>query len=163
MPTSATLLSRRAAEIATALATSAVGGVVVGGALEFGVGWGDAGPEPGTFPFYVGLVVAAASLFNLGKAVARRSAGAFVDREHIERIAAFALPMTAFVAAAAVLGLYVATTLYLILVMRFQGRYGWLSSAAVGVGAAAFFYLVLELWFKVPLLKGPLEPWLGLA
>jgi hypothetical protein len=32
----------------------------------------------------------------------------------------------------------------------------------VGIGTSAFFYLVLEVWFKVPLLKGPLEAALGL-
>src|SRR3954447_338379 len=105
MPAASTLLSRRAAEIATALGTGVLGVIVVVGALELGVGWSEAGPDPGAFPFYVGLVVAAASLFNLGKAVARRSGGTFVDREHIGRIAAFVLPMTAFLAMTATLGL----------------------------------------------------------
>jgi hypothetical protein len=41
--------------------------------------------------------------------------------------------------------------------MRFQGGYRWLSSIAVAIGTSAFFFLLLELWFKVPLLKGPLE------
>ena len=31
------------------------------------------------------------------------------------------------------------------------------------VGAAVLLWLVFETWFQVPLLKGPLEAWLGLA
>ena len=67
-----------------------------------------------------------------------------------------------FVAASVWLGFYVATVLYLAGVMRVQGRYRWWMALAVAVGSAAFFYVVLEAWFKVPLLKGPLEAALGI-
>jgi hypothetical protein len=46
--------------------------------------------------------------------------------------------------------------------MWLQGGYRpWLGALA-GVGVAGFFYVVLELWFRVPLLKGPLENALGI-
>ena len=76
------------------------------------------------------------------------------------RIAVGALLL--FVGASVWLGFYVATVLYLAGVMRLQGRYRWRTALAVAVGSAAFFYLVLEVWFKVPLLKGPLEAALGI-
>ena len=151
-------VSRFAAETATALVTLALGAAIVVGAREYGTGWTAAGPQPGTFPFCVGLIVVAASVGNLVAAWRKRRAGAlFIDATQARRIAAFALPMLAFVALALTLGFYVATAIYLAAVMRFQGGYRWLAAIAVAVGTSAFFFLLLELWFKVPLLKGPLE------
>jgi hypothetical protein len=151
-------VSRFAAETATALVTLALGAAIVVGAREYGTGWTASGPQPGTFPFCVGIIVVAASIGNLVAAWRRRRAGAlFIDATQARRIAAFALPMLAFVALALTLGFYVATAIYLAAVMRFQGGYRWLTAIAVAVGTSAFFFLLLELWFKVPLLKGPLE------
>jgi hypothetical protein len=60
------------------------------------------------------------------------------------------------------LGIYVAAALYLTLTMRLQGGYRLAVSALTGLAAAAFFFVVLEYLFQVPLLKGPLEAALGL-
>lgn len=151
-------VSRFAAETATALVTLTLGAAIVVGASEYGTSWTASGPQPGTFPFCVGILVIAASSGNLVAAWRKRRAGAlFIDAMQARRIAAFALPMLAFVALALTLGFYVATAIYLAAVMRFQGGYRWLAAIAVAVGTSAFFYLLLELWFKVPLLKGPLE------
>lgn len=156
-------VTRLAAEIVAALVTLALAAAIAIGARDYGVGWNAGGPEPGTFPFYVGLIVGAASLGNLIVAFRRRDRAAiFLDAIKARRIAAFGIPLLLFVAASVLLGLYVATILYLAGVMRVQGRYRWVTSIAVAVGSAAFFYLVLEVWFKVPLLKGPLESALGI-
>ena len=167
------MISRFAAETATALGTAAFGLVIVKGALEFGIGWDGAGPQPGTFPFYVGLAVALASLGTLGLTLARRfaapagagegtSAEPFLDRERARRVASFGLPLVAFVGLSVTAGMYVATVLYLVFTMRVQGGYGWLATLAVALLTAAFFYLALEKFFQIALLKGPLEAWLGL-
>jgi len=151
-------VTRFAAETVTALCTLALGAAVVIGAREYGTGWTAGGPEPGTFPFYVGLLVIAGSAGNLLSAWRKRQPDAvFIDAAQARRIAAFGLPMLAFVALAVTLGFYVATALYLCAVMRFQGRYRWRFSIAVALGTSAFFFVLLELWFKVPLIKGPLE------
>jgi len=155
-------VTRFAAEIVTALVTLALGAAVVIGAREYGTGWNEGGPEPGTFPFYVGLLVVAASAGNLFVAWRKRRGNrVFVDAVQARRVAAFGLPLLGFVALSLTLGFYVATTLYLGGVMRIQGRYRWASCIAVAVGTSAFFFVVLEVWFKVPLLKGPLEAMLG--
>jgi uncharacterized membrane protein YraQ (UPF0718 family) len=77
-------------------------------------------------------------------------------------VASFFLPMLAFVVVARLLGLYVATALYLAFVMWVQGKYRLVISVASGIAAAVIFYFVLEVAFQVPLLKGPLEAALGL-
>lgn len=155
-------MTRFAAEIATALVTLALGVTIVVGAREFGTGWSAGGPEPGTFPFYVGLLVTAASAGNMVVAWRRRhSARLFVTATQLRRIAAFGVPILGFVALALTLGFYVATAIYLALVMRVQGGFRWLACIAVAAGTSLFFFAVLEVWFKVPLLKGPLEALFG--
>ena len=156
-------MTRFAAELVTALVTLALGAAVVTGSLEYGIGWTEGGPQPGAFPFYVGVLVAAASAGNVLLALRkRRPSVGFVAPEQARRIAAFGLPLLGFVALALLLGFYVATAAYLAGVMRFQGRYRIASCIAVGVGTSAFFFVVLEVWFKVPLLKGPLEAFVRL-
>lgn len=158
------MISRFKAEVATATITATLGLTAVIGALEFGIGWGDAGPESGLFPFYIGLLIIGASLGNLVQATnSRRSLqSVFLDREQAGRISSFLAPMFIFVVIAFVLGLYVATALYLTFVMWRQGGYRIIVSAASGIAAAIIFYVVLEYAFQVPLLKGPLESALGL-
>jgi hypothetical protein len=65
--------------------------------------------------------------------------------------------MLGFVVLSVFLGLYVALSLYLMGVMIFQGGYRPLKALAVGVGTAIISYVIFEVWFQVPLLKGPLE------
>ncbi len=162
------MITRSSAEAATALATAAFGAAIAKGALEFGIGWDSAGPQPGTFPFYIGTIVTLASLSTLGLTVARRAVGVpalravILDREQAKRIASFLLPLVGFVALSATVGMYVATLLYLAFTMRVQGRYGWLATAAVSLATPLLLYLALEKFFQIALLKGPVEAWLRL-
>jgi hypothetical protein len=159
------MISRLSAEIATSVVTAALGLTVMVGSLEFGIGWSSSGPGAGAFPFYIGLLVTAASLGTLAQAVLarRRLQVVLLDRAQVVRVAAFFGPMALFVVASLGLGLYVATALYLALTMWLQGGYRPLLAALTGVGAALFFYVVLEFLFQVPLLKGPLEAAIGLT
>ena len=159
------MISRRTAEIATALVTGAFGVVTAIGATEFGTGWSASGPEPGTFPFYIGLMVTLASAGNLVTAALARNgrlAGDFINREQLRLVLGFALPMIGFVAASLVLGLYVATALYMFGTLYFQSGYNAWKAGLIAVGLPVFFYLVIERAFQVSMLKGPLEAALGL-
>ena len=162
------MITRFWAETATALATLGFGLVIVKGALEFGIGWDSSGPQPGAFPFYIGGLVALASLGTLVLTLGKRFAGSaglaedFLDAERGRRVASFLLPLVGFVVLSLTLGMYAATILYLVFTMRFQGRYGWAATLVTAFGTAAFFYLALEKFFQIGLLKGPIEPLLGL-
>jgi hypothetical protein len=46
--------------------------------------------------------------------------------------------------------------------MRRHGGHGWLVSAAYSAAVTVAFFLVFDLWFRVPLAKGPVEAALGL-
>jgi hypothetical protein len=158
-----TMISRVSAEVAFAAFTAAFGAVIAWGATEFGVGWSPSGPQPGTFPFYIGSLVALASVVNLALALRKTSAGAapFITADQGKAVLRFALPMVCFVVLALWLGLYVATAFYMFAVMRFQGRYPYWHASLVAVGLPVALFFLLEKGFRVSLLKGPLEATLG--
>jgi hypothetical protein len=159
------MISRFTAELATAAATAAVGAVTIFGALEFGIGWDMTGPEPGAFPFYIGTMVVLASLATAVKTVMQRHSlegREILDRHRLGRIAVFFGLMAGFVLLSALLGLYVATVVYITAAVWWQGGYKPWIGAVCGVSAALFFYVVLEKGFQVPLMKGPLEAAFGI-
>jgi hypothetical protein len=45
--------------------------------------------------------------------------------------------------------------------MRWLGRFAWPTIIAVAVGVPFSLFLVFELWFLLPLPKGPVEDLLG--
>jgi len=153
------LLQRVTVEIAVALVAAVAGAIICYGSLEIGTGWGDAGPQSGYFPFYIGLSIVIASCCVLIESVIeqRRRQQVFLTREQGHRILTFFLPMLGFVAGAMVLGLYVSLGLYLFGVMTIQGKYRIGKALAVCLSTIVTFYFVFEKWFQVPLLKGPLE------
>jgi hypothetical protein len=158
------LVSRSTMEMATALATGAVGVAVMWGAIEHDIGWGDSGPAAGYFPFRIGVLILIGSLANLGLAIWRRNQekSVFLTAEQGKRVLSFALPLLAFVIVSLWLGLYIGAILYLFSVMVFQGGYRPLFSLGVALSVAVVMRLVFPIWFKVPLLTGPLEAMVGL-
>ncbi|WP_137821829.1 tripartite tricarboxylate transporter TctB family protein [Pseudomonas sp. D(2018)] len=159
---SSALVGTRWVEAGLALFTALVGAVVMYGSHAGGIGWGDAGPEPGYFPFYIGLLLSAASLANLVLAIARwRSlAEAFVSRGAFRQVLAVFLPIVLYVACMPFTGIYLASAGFIAWFMwrdrQREKPYGFLTIAAVSCGAALASYLVFALWFKVPLQAGPL-------
>ena len=158
------MISRFGAELVTAGIAAALGLVTTFGSLEFGIGWSVAGPEPGTFPFYIGMLVTAASVGIMIQTLIQRGrlGESFLTSAQFRSVVAFSLPIVGLVMLSLWLGLYVGMAIYLFASMKFQGGYRWSSSALVGIGMAVFMYLILEIGFQTPLLKGPLEDALGL-
>jgi hypothetical protein len=166
-PAGRALVSRRALEVVVALLALAFGASIILGALEYHVGWGERGPEPGYFPFWMGVIViigAIGALFQAFLSPRFADATTAITSDQARRIVAFLLPMLGFLVLALLLrmGLYVGMVAYMLTVMLWQGRYRLPASLAVSFGTAIFFYLIFERWLHVPLLKGPIEAWLGL-
>lgn len=164
---SRTLVTHRALEVIAALLALAFGASIVVGALEYNVGWGERGPEPGYFPFWMGMVVVVGAIGALLEVVlSRRPRGppAAINADQARRIAAFLVPMLGFLIVTILfkLGLYVGMVIYLLTVMLWQGRYRLPTAAALSFGTAVFVFLMFERWLLVPLMKGPLEAWLGI-
>ncbi|WP_166366194.1 tripartite tricarboxylate transporter TctB family protein [Pseudomonas akapageensis] len=163
------LVGTRWVELGLALFTAALGGVVMYGSASSGIGWDDAGPQAGYFPFYIGLLMSAASLTTVLITFLqwRRLSEAFVSREAFNRVLKVFVPIVLFVASMPLIGLYLASAGFIAWFMwRDRQRpqpYGWMTIVAVAGGAALASYLIFALWFKVPLDAGPLGDLAALA
>jgi hypothetical protein len=137
-----------------------IGAVVIFEARRLGSGWGSDGPEAGYFPFYIGVILSISALGILFQATLSKNkdTDVFVDREQLGRVASVFLPAMVYVLAIVFLGLYVASAIYIALFMIILGKYSPLKSVLLGIGVNAFFFMMFEVWFKVPLFKGSLEP-----
>ena len=104
-----------------------------------------------------------ASLVNLARAWFDRPSDSriFVTRVGIWRVLAVLLPFAVYVFAIGIIGIYVASALYVALFMWWFGRYTPVRGLAVGLVIATTLFLMFEVWFLVPLPKGPVEQWLG--
>ena len=153
--------STRTLEIVTALIFLAVGSLVMWDSSRIGAGWGADGPQSGYFPFYLGLLMNIASLMNLVLAVRSSNAESFVSRPAIKLVLAIFLPYLVYVAVMQWVGLYVASVIFIAVFMRWQGKFSVFKSTLTPLIVVAVLFVMFEIWFKVPLIKGPLEAALG--
>ena len=153
----------RGPELAVAALLMLLAGLVIADSLRVGIGWADDGPRAGYFPFYIGLILLAASGFVFVSTLVhwKRLTASFVGRREFAGVWAVLWPSVVMVALMPLLGLYVASAWLIGFFMRRHGRYGWPMTLAVSIGVVVVFFLVFERWFLVPLPKGPLEGWLG--
>jgi hypothetical protein len=144
----------------SAVLVMAIGAVVVWEARRLGAGWSSDGPGSGYFPFYIGLILLFGGLGILVQSLRARKSdtSSFVDRVQLRRVLLVLGPTVVYVAAIMLLGLYVASALFIAGFMRVLGKYGLLPSAGLGAGVNAVFFMMFEVWFKVPLYKGLLNP-----
>jgi len=154
-------------EIVVAGIFLAFGALVVFDSRRLGASWGSDGPQAGYFPFYIGLIICISAIVNLVTAIGRKSDGskAFVTREQLKMVVIVMVPYAIYVALIAnplyPLGIYEASVIFIAIFMRFLGKYSWLKIAVVSLATMVAFFLMFEIWFKVPLPKGPIEALLG--
>lgn len=149
-------------EAATALFLGAIGALAVWDSLRIGAGWGQDGPMAGYFPFWLGTGLILASLGNLGLAFrGGRRRTLFVSWEQLRHVVSVLVPTALYVALIQPVGIYLPSVALIVGFMVGLGRFGWLPSLATGLFVAGAFFAVFELWFLVPLPKGPVEYALG--
>lgn len=155
---------RKSAEIAVSALFFLLGAVVIYDSLRLGAQWAADGPQAGYVPFYIGLIVCAASLVNFGRALMVRPEKdkAFVAVGQLKLVLTVLVPAAIYAALIGWIGIYAASVLFIGFFMRWLGKYAWWKAAAVSLGNSVVFFVVFEMWFKIPLPKGPLETWLGL-
>jgi hypothetical protein len=160
-------ISTPAMDIAVAVLLFLIGVLVVYDSHRLGSSWGDDGPQSGYFPFYIGLLLCVSSLATLAQAAfvewKRRGqfAGAVAERRRqfvawgpLKQVLSVLLPAIVYVMFVQLIGIYVASALYIALFMVWLGRYSWIRSIIVGLAVSTTLYLMFEVWFKVPLFKG---------
>jgi putative tricarboxylic transport membrane protein len=154
----------RTLEIIVAGLLFLLGALVIVDSVRLGARWADDGPQAGYFPFYIGLLIC----FSTGVVIFRaagdkgKAAKTFVTRGAFRQVLWMLVPSIVYVLLIKPVGLYVASTLFIGFFMRRLGNYPWLSTAAVAVGVSVAFFLLFEVWFTLPLPKGPLEALLKL-
>ncbi len=154
--------SHRGVEIGVAIAMAILALIGIYGSIKVGIGWGAEGPRAGFFPFYVSLAVVISCAVNLTKTLLSTDDGElFAEWGQIRQVLAVVVPTAIYVAAIPYLGIYVSSALLIIAFMKWLGNYNWLVAIAVGVVVPILTFLMFEVWFLVPLPKGPLENLLG--
>ena len=156
---------QKSAELGVAALFFVFGAIVVYDSVRLGVGWQEVhGPRPGYFPFYIGLIICVSAVVNAARAlmVPAEKSKAFVQVGQLKLVLAVLIPTAIYAAAVTWIGIYVSSVLFIGFFMRWLGKYPWWKVLAVSLAAAVAFYVIFEIWFKVPLPKGVVESWLGL-
>ena len=159
-PESVPLVRNHVVDAVVAVLILVFGLVLTVSAWRLGARWTSDGPGAGYFPFYIGLITIVSSLGIFWQAVFSKSRDreVFVDRAQLSRVLSVLLPAAVFVLVAMFLGLYVASAIYIAVFMVVLGKYRPLRSIVLSVAVVAVFFLMFEVWFKVPLYKGSLDP-----
>ena len=154
---------QKSAEIVVAALFFLAGAIVVYDSLRLGAKWAEDGPEAGYFPFIVGVLICVASAINLAAVFvwARDDEKPFVEVEQLKMVLSVLLPTAVYVGLIGWLGIYVASIVFIAFFMKWLGKYSWSKTAAVSIGTAVAFFVMFEVWFKVPLPKGPFEKLIG--
>jgi putative tricarboxylic transport membrane protein len=159
------LVTNRTMDIAVAIFFLVMAAIVIYDSNRLGFHWQDnEGPASGYFPFYIALIMSLASIVNLVRAVMGKSENAdetFVSRPAFMRVLAVLIPATVYVALIQFIGIYVASMLFIFAFMITLGKEPLLKSIAVAVGVPLALFVMFEIWFLVPLPKGPIEAMLG--
>ena len=133
-------------------------------AVAFGAGalrafpyWGENGPGPAFLPFWLGLVMALLAMTLLAGAARSRDPGEpWLPRgEGLRRIGLVLGATIVYALLLNVLGMAMATALFLIVLVRWPDRRPWTTAVAVGVAVSALNWLVFTRWLKVPMPTGP--------
>jgi putative tricarboxylic transport membrane protein len=141
----------------------AVGGLVMVGSYQLGAGWSPSGPESGYFPFYIGALILLSSTATLLITLftKRPDRTPFVEPERFKRVLQVLIPSFIFAFAIDYIGIYVAGGLFIACFMWWLGKYRLPKVVMVSVLVPLILFVVFEIWFLVPLPKGPLETFFG--
>jgi putative tricarboxylic transport membrane protein len=157
------LLSTRTMEMVVAVLFLVAGGIVMMDSMRIGAGWVDPdGPQAGYFPFRMGAIMSIASVVVLIQAIIARGPGrTFVDVHALKQVLLVLIPAAVFVVAVNYIGMYVSAAIYIAVFMMYMGGYKWHLSIGIGLAVALVLFFMFDIWFLVPLPKGPLEDMLG--
>jgi putative tricarboxylic transport membrane protein len=154
--------SHRSVEVGVAVVMAGLALIGIVGSLRVGIGWGAEGPQAGFFPFYVSLLVIISCAVNLVQILKSADEGnRFATWAQLRLVMAVTVPTTIYVFIIPYSGIYVASALLIVAFMIRLGKYRWTAATAVAIVVPILTFMLFEIWFLVPLPKGPLEHFLG--
>jgi hypothetical protein len=154
--------SHRTVEIAVGGVIALIAIIGMYGSVKVGIGWGAEGPQAGFFPFYVSAIVLIACGVNVGAALREVDTGKhFAKWEELGKVTSVVVPTAIYAALVPYLGLYVASAMLIAVFMYWFGKYKLPVVIGVALAVPLLTFFMFEIWFLVPLPKGPLERLLG--
>jgi hypothetical protein len=154
--------SHRYVEVGVAAFMALLALIGIYGSIKVGIGWAAEGPQAGFFPFYVSLIVLVSCIINIASVVRSADTGqAFATWDQLKQVLSVIVPTAIYVGLVPYIGMYVSSALLIAVFMRWFGKYNWFVVAAVSIGVPVLTFITFEIWFLVPLPKGPLENYLG--
>jgi hypothetical protein len=155
--------STRAVDVAVSVLLLAFAALMGWDNWRSGAGWASDGPKAGYFPFYLSVLLGAASLFGLAKALLDRKGAEspFVNRDQLRRVLQVLVPTFVFCLLTQWLGIYVASLFIIAGFMRFIGGIAWWKSLLTSFIFALAMFVTFDVAFDVIMPKGPIEGWLG--
>lgn len=156
-------LSTKWAEIIVGVIIFSLGTLVIVDSIRVGIGWAPEGPRAGYFPFYIGVFLCICSAWIVLTTFFSKKPdiSAFVGPGKFKLVLSVLFPAIAFVIAIYFVGIYVASVFFIGIFMRWQGKFGLSKILPVSLLPPIIMFLLFEVWFLVPLPKGPLEAMFG--
>lgn len=155
------MISGRSLEATTALLTGAFGAAVVVSSVDNGIGWSAAGVDAGTFPFIVGLIIVAGSLFNLVQGW-RHARDVVLRPNELKRLGILFVPAVVYVGLIPLIGMYLASAGYVFGALAWHKRGSFIFSSLAAIIAALALYLIFERTFQISLPRGVLGDIIGI-
>jgi hypothetical protein len=138
-----------------------IGAIVIFDSFRTGFRWGSDGPQPGYFPFYIGLILVGGALWIVLQTLLtwrkESSEEVFANFEEIGLVLKMLLPTIAYVLVLSLAGLYAASILFITGFMLWQGKYSVLKSVLVAVIVTFIIMIFFEIIFQVPLPKNSFD------
>jgi putative tricarboxylic transport membrane protein len=148
----------RKADVVVALGLMAVGLLVIGDSIRLGFGWGISGPQAGFFPFYMGLGIVICTFFIVLRAIRilkkEGSGKPLIMEGGLPQILWVLLPATGMVLLSELIGLHLATVLYLAFYMGVLGKIHWGKVILLSILVPLVIYIVFDRLFLIPLPEG---------
>jgi hypothetical protein len=157
------VVATRSVDIAVSLLLLGLACLLGWDSWRIGMSWADDGPQAGYFPFYLSVLMGAASVYGLVRTLLAGAvgSGAFVLRAQFGRVLQVFVPTLLYCIAMQFLGLYVASFVLIAGFMWWIGNIRvWVSLLTAFVFTAAMF-VTFEVAFDVLMPKGPLERLFG--
>jgi len=148
----------RKSDIIVAFILMLVGFIVLYDTIRLGFSWGLSGPEPGFFPFYMGLGIVICTFFIAVrgiKALKKQGSGKPLILEGgLTQILWVLIPAAGMVLLTEFIGLHLATVVYLIFYMGVVGKMHWAKVLSLGILIPLATYIVFDRLFLIPLPDG---------
>lgn len=156
-------VTNRTMDAVVAVIFMALAALVMSDSWRVGASWASDGPQAGYFPFYIGLIMFIASTVTLVSALVTRhpDLGNFVDRSQFVSVLQVFIPTVVYVGLIFLVGIYLASAVFIAFFMWWLGKYPLVKIIPVAIGVPLVLFVMFEIWFLVPLPKGPLETALG--